>query len=415
MRFVTIVSLGLALLFFLAPVEAHCAEEGGGEAVSGKVSLAGKYDTNVDLVSPHNDERDEEGDIERVEDSFITELLFTLRYASNWDSPWRLDLELFEITNLHTEAISDAWGIGRGNINVGYAFGPNTISFLEEAKYFTEPDDTEFDYFRNSASLIYKRIFSPLWEASIGFESLVFVFPNTGSRHFDYHAHGGFMEVRNNWRPTFSTYYRYGLIYYDEGKHTHYIDDEEPDEPELGTPETGHRHTGEIGFEWFFAKKNSLIGAYTFQQDESSGDGERQIGEVRGEQEGLELDLEYDFTRHKGMLLYSRRLSERFTFSMYAELVHKVFPAKDVPPGAVGDEEDEEEEEEEGVEEEAGDDEDKFKKRTDVLFLTSAWITARLHGELYGKARYFYRMNDSTMKLEDFQSHVFYLGLEYRF
>ena len=79
------------------------------------------------------------------------------------------------------------------------------------------------------------------------------------------------MEVRNNWRPTFSTYYRYGLIYYDEGKHTHYIDDEEPDEPELGTPETGHRHTGEIGFEWFFAKKSSLIGAYTFQQDESSG------------------------------------------------------------------------------------------------------------------------------------------------
>jgi len=413
MRLITFVSLGLALLFFLAPVETPGAEEGGEKAVSGKVSLAGKYDTNVDLVSD-DVVYDEEGDLEMVEDSFITELSFTLRYASNWDSPWRLDLELFEITNLHTEAISDAWGIGRGNINVGYAFGPNTISFLEEAKCFTEPDDKEFDYVRNSASLIYKRILSSLWEASIGYENLVFVFPTPESRHFDYHAHGGFVEVRNNWRPTFSTYYRYGLIYYDEGKHTHYIDD---DEEEPGTPETGHRHTGEIGFEWFFAKKSSLIGAYTFQQDESSGDGERQIGEVRGEQEGLELDVEFDFTRHKGMFLYSRQISDRLTFSLYAELVHKVFPAKDVPPEDVEDGDEGGEEEEEVEEPDEGEEEDlyEFMKRTDVLFLTSAWITARIHGELYGKARYYFRMNDSTDPFEDFQSHVIYFGLEYRF
>lgn len=408
MRFATVVSLYVALSFLLMPVEAPSADDGEANAVSGEVSIAEKYDTNVDLVSPHITEPDEEGEVEKIEDAFVTEVSFTLRYRSNWDSPWHVDLELFEIANLHLGAISDTWGIGRGNMNVGYAFGPNTISFFEEAKYFTEPDDTEFDYFRNSATLLYKRILSPLWEASIGYENLAFVFPDPVSRHFDYYAHGGFVEVRNTWRPTFSTYYRYGLIYYDEGKHT-YSDDAAA---ELGTPETGHRHTGEIGFEWFFAQKNSLIGAYTFQEDESSGDGDRQIGEVRGEQENLELDVEFDFTRHKGMLLYSRRLSDRFTFSLYAELVHKVFPAKDIPLEAVGDEEDEEEA---GEEDDDDEDEDAFRKRTDVLFLTSAWITARLHGDLYGKARYFYRMNDSTMQLEDFQSHVIYLGLEYRF
>lgn len=382
MRSTTVVQLCVALLFILIPAESPCEEDEPGKVVSGKMSIAAKYDTNVDLVSDDSNLPDEEGEVSKVEDAFVNEVSFTLRFSPDWDSSWHLELELFEVTNFYVGMIGDTWGIGRGNLYASYVFGPNTISFLEEARYFSEPDDKELDNFRNTASIIFQRILSPLWQARVGYENVLRLFPE--SPFFDYDIHGVFGEVRNTWRPSFSTYYRYGYQTYGGRGHA-------APEDSLGMPGSGRRQTGEIGFEGFFARRNSLIGSYAFDRDRSSGDGIRQIGQIRGEQENLELDAEFNVDRHRGMLLFSRRAHDRITFSLYAELIHKKFPAR------------------------AGVDEDETRERKDVMFLASTWITARLHGGFYCKARYFYRMNDSTMDLESFQDHILSLGLEYRF
>lgn len=368
----------LAVLYL--PAAALGDEDDKEKIVSGKVSVAGKYESNVDLISenlPDDAEEDEE-----IEDAWITELSATLLLASTWASPWHLELELFVLADLFPQAFNDSWGIGRGNLTFSCSFGANTISLLDEIRYFTEPDDREFDHFRNSASLVYKRTFSPMWQGRIGYDNIAHVYPE--SRPFNYFVNGGFIEIRNIWAPAFSTYYYYGFQYYRGIGVTN-------NQETLGSPEEGVRHTGEVGFEWFFARKNSLIGAYVFQWDRSTNEGVRQIGDLRGEEENLELDAEFNFTRHKGSLLYSHRFNDRFTLSLYGEFNHKFFPE-----GAIT------------TDENSG-------KRTDLLWLGSVWFTARLVDELYAKIRYLYRANFSDDDREDFQDHIGYLGLEYRF
>lgn len=376
------VTLSMVLALLFSPAKAPGEGTDGEGAWSGKVSVAMKYDSNVDLLSGEVSLPDEEGEVSRVEDAFVNEVTLALRLSPELDSPWHFEFELFEVTNFHVGMVRDTWGIGRGNLYASYTFGPNTIGLIEEARYFSEPDDRELDNLRNAASIDFRRILSSLWEVRAGYENVLRRFPK--SSFFDYDLHGVFGEVRNTWSPAFSTYYRYGFQSYGGG-------DERPPGDGLGTPGSGKRHLGEVGFEWFFARGNSLIGSYAFDRDRSSGDGARQVGQIRGEQENLELDAEFDVDRHKWMGLYSRRCGDGVTFSLYAELIHKRFPARA-----------------------DGDDEENMERR-DLMFLGSAWATLRLRGELYGRARYFYRMNDSTSDIESFQDHILSLGLEYRF
>ena len=374
------------IAFFLSilvlPSFAFGEEPDEEKVVSGYVSLAGKYDTNVDLASEKVSDNAFEDD--EVEDAFITEVSGLILFSSPRVSSWQFEFELFGLTDLHihSERYDDSWYMGRGNLFLGYNFGANTISLLNESRYFSEPDDTELDNFKNSATLVYKRVFTSLWQGRIGYENMVHLFPE--STFFNYYVNGGFFELRNSWVPAFSTYYSYDFQYY-LGSYNSSTRDP------LSSPDAGLRHTGEIGFESFFARKNSLLGSYTFQVDDSSGQGVEQVGSFRGEDENLDVDAEFNFVKHKGTLLYSHRFNDRFTLSFYEEFIYKMFYERDSIITF------------------------KDKERSDHLFLSSVWFKARLVSELYAKTRYLFRMNQSSLNSEDFQDHIFYLGLEYRY
>jgi hypothetical protein len=378
MKTVPAVSGLLFLAILLLPVTVQADD--GQDVLSGYVSVAGKYDSNVDLLGEELPPDADPGD--SIEDAYISEISAMMLLKSPWNSRWYTELELYGLSDVHVNALDDTWAIGRGNVYLGYSFGDNTLSFTNEGKYFTEPDDTEFDNYRNSATLAYRRNFSPLWQGRIGYENILHIYPD--SEFFDYYANGVIVELRNTWLPGFSTYYNYGFQYY-QGSYNSSTDDPR------SSPEAGYRHTGEIGFESFFAKKNSLIGSYTFQVDDSSGQSIEQIGSFQGEDENLEVDAEFNFAKHKGTLLYSHRFNDRFTLSLYQEFIHKTFFERNKPRLF------------------------QAKERTDQLYLSSVWLRARLASELYAKARYLYRMNQSSTDYEDFQDHIFYLGMEYRF
>ena len=371
------VLLALSLAFASA---ARAGEEDEPDILTGKISVGEKYDSNVDLITEDYPEHLEEA--EKVDDAWITEVAATLDLASHWASPWQVEVEAFGLANLFHQSMGDSWGIVRGNLVVSYSKGPDTFSVLDEARYFSEPDDRDFDHFRNSASLVYKRELSSLWQLRVAYENIVHAYPE--SDYFDYLVNGGFVEVRNTWLFSFSTYYGYGFQYYD-GYGAETADDV------FGTPAYGYRHTAKLGFEWFFARANTLVGSYTFQRDDSPTNDVRQIGEIRGEEDNLEMDAEFNFSRHTGTLLYSHRFNDRFSLSLYGELIHKHFPESGSRAG------------------------DGVIQRSDWLMLGSAWLSARIYDGLYAKARYVYRTSQSTDPLEDFYDHIGYLGIEYRF
>ena len=380
MKTMNAVLVAIFMMILVCPAVGNSEETQGEKAISGYVSVVGKYDTNVDLSSDNIPEDAFEDD--EVEDAFINEISALLFFSTTKTSRWHAEFELYCITDLHVEAFDDTWYLGRGNLYLGYEFGDNTISLLNEMKYFSEPDDTELDNFENAVSLVYKRILSRRWQGRIGYENTVHLFPE--SNFFNYYLNGGFLEIRNPWLPALSTYYSYNFQYY-QGSYN--ASEKDP----LSSPEAGYRHTGEIGFESFFAGKNTLIGYYAFQVDDSSGQGVEQIGDYRGEDENLEVDAEFNFAKHKGTILYSHRFNNRFSLSLYGEYIYKLFFERNEQALFMG------------------------KERTDQLLLSSIWVKAELFSGLYAKTRYLYRMNESSSDYEDFQDHIFSLGLEYRF
>ncbi|MCB9479109.1 MAG: hypothetical protein H6683_05465 [Deltaproteobacteria bacterium] len=367
-----------ALALAPAPVEAGSA---AGHAVSGKVGVAAKYDSNVDLTSEENAPDLDEGEEEGPEPAQIVELNGLLRFRSPWESPWHLDVEASAIANIHSEETSDTWWVGQGFIDVGYAKGAGGVSATDQVRYFSEPDDTELDNIRNTAQLAYKRTFSPLWQARVAYENQFHTFLQTDE--FNYSGNGGVAEIRNTWAPTFATTYSYA--------YRHFEGDGDDGDGRVGSPKTSDRHTAQLGVEAMLGRRDSLLGSYTFESDAASSDGVYQLGENQGEDENLELDAEFDYVKHLASLLYSHRFGDRVTIAVYNELIFKTFTdSKGSFPGY---------------------DED----RTDTLYLGSAWVTVRLIDELYGRARYLYRENQSTIDFEDYQDHIVSGGLEYRF
>ena len=161
----------LSGLLLLVSIRAFGQEVDEPNPVSGKVGVAAKYNSNIELTSGVNDGNpltDEE-----IESAWICEITALLAYASSWDSPWHLDLELFGTSDVHVKTPEDSWIIGRGNLDFGYDFGASSLSLLDEVRYFTEPDDTDFDNIRNSASLVFRHMFSPLWQLKVGLNNAV--------------------------------------------------------------------------------------------------------------------------------------------------------------------------------------------------------------------------------------------------
>lgn len=379
MRAMRTVAIGVLLLTLGLPIFG-LAEEETPKIWSGQVSAAAKYESNVDLLS--DDIPEESPDFEKIDSARVVEVVAAVGYRSSWTSPWHLEASLLGLCDVFVESISDTWAVGRADLTTGVSFGANEFGVSSEARYFTEPDDSEFDNLRNNASTYYRRYLSDVWQIGVGYKNVVHVFPD--SAVFNNGAHGGYGEIRSNWTPGFSTYGRYEGLYF-QGR------GEMDDEGRLGAPSRVVRHSGEAGFEAYFASRHALIGAYSYFTDDAEDDGASQIGEIQAEAENLESEAEFDLSRHKATMLYSVRLGERFALSFYNELQAKSFnqPILDVDR--------------------------KVRDRDDFLWLTSTWLKARLTGELYGTARYLYRMNESSTRRFEFEDHIGLAGMEFRF
>ncbi len=369
--------LFLILGLLLAPAAGMAEDSEEKIIVRGQVSVAGKYDSNVDLIS--KEVNDDPNIDDEIDDAWITEISTWILVTSPWNSPLLMKLELYGLADLHVEAPEDSWALGRGNLEMGYKFGKNTLSISNESAYFTEPDDTDFDNYRNSAAVFYKRTLSDKWQAKAGYINTLHLY--TQNDRLDHMAHGGLSELQTTWDTALTTYYRFTYHQFQGLDHGSGNEDE-------SIVQAGRRMTGEIGFESFFKAKNFFTGSYAYQSDKNDNEVLDEIGEIKGEDESLESDDEFNNHKHKGMLLFHHRFNDRFSIAFYEEFIHKTVLAE--------------------TDEYDGD-------RVDLLFCTSSWFNVRLWKKLYAKTLYLYRMNDSTYDRKDFQDHIGQLGLVYRF
>lgn len=335
--------------------------------VEGTVGVYAKYNSNLDLSS-------EKGTGRRA--ALIGEPAADLRLAKTWGPDWWLDLEFSGQADLHAEHAEENWFFNRSRLSLGRALGEDALNLSSEFRYFTVPDRNRFDFFRHTGLLSYKKILSPLWQMRIGYDNVVTRYPQGGN--FDYAMNGFFAEVRNTWNAAFSTYYAYDFQAY-QGSF-------DPLENNPNTsPDEGARHTGELGFDWLISPAQTLSGAYLFQSDVSEM-GVQRIGDFEGREESQESEADFDLSKHKATLLYSRHLSPRLTLSSYAEWIYKNFDEEDELPG-----------------------------RTDALFLSSTHLKIRWSGDLAFKLRYLFRSGQSSLDSQDYRNHIVFLGPEYRF
>ena len=116
----------------------------------------------------------------------------------------------------------------------------------------------------------------------------------------------------------------------------------------------------------------------------------QQIGDFEGNENSQDSEAEFDLSKHKVTLLYSRRISRQLTLSSYAEFIHKKFHSEDDPPIP-------------------------RKKRTDSLYLSSTHLKIRWSRDLAFKLRYLFRANQSSVNSQDYRDHIVFVGPEYRF
>jgi len=340
---------------------------------NGTVGIYAKYNSNLTLVDEKSTGLDQK-------DAFIGEPSADLRLSKSWGSDWWLDLGLSGQADLHTEHAEENWFFHRGHLSLGRALGEDSINLSSEVRYFTVPDRDRFDFFRHTGLLTYKKVLSPLWQLRVGYDNIVTRYPRSGS--FDYAMNGFFAEIRNTWNLDFSTYYTYDFQAY-RGSF-----DPLENNPN-SSPDEGFRHTGECGFDWLISGVQTLSGTYLFQLDVSEM-GVQQIGDFEGNEDSQDSEAEFDLSKHKVTLLYSRRLSRNLTLSSYAEWIHKEFHGEDDPPIP-------------------------RERRTDALFLSSTHLKIRCSRDLTFKLRYLFRTNQSSLDSQDYRDHIVFVGPEYRF
>jgi hypothetical protein len=365
--------VALALVLFCSHSASLQAQSADGNAMrfSGALGLNTKYNSNLELSDTGGAER---------KDAFIGEPTADLRLAKSWGPDWWLDLSFAGQANLHTEHTEENWYFNRGHLSLGRVFGENSANLSSEVRYFTEPQDDRYDFVRHTGLLSYKRVFSPLWQARLGYQNITTQYPQSPS--LDYFVNGAFVEVRTTWSFNLSTYYSYDLQSY-EG-----TADPQENNPNPA-PEDGLRHTLRLGFDWLAPPRHVLNGTYTFQNDQSEDEG-LEIGEFEGHEESQDNEAEFGLTKHKATLLYSFRLNRRTTISAYEEWIYKNFDPDDklVPPKP---------------------------GRTDILFLSAVHAKYKWTDAWRLKFRYLFRMNNSSASGEDYTDHIIFIGPEYSF
>jgi hypothetical protein len=378
-----LISVTLAYVLITTPAAAANDASREPSLLSGKVGVTGKYDSDMTLTLGQYGQK-------AHSDDAIEEVSATVELDKTVNENWHLNLEIQGLGNWPLENRNSTWYVGNSNLYIGYARDKNTISLLDTSRYFTVPGDRHFDFFRNSATLSYKRVLSERWELGIGYENIANAYMKNAD--LNYILNGGLLELRNPWTPLLSTYYTYGFHYY-RGKMGASQED--------GTSSLsgGFRHTAEIGLDWVFAGKNNVTAAYIFQVDNSEQDNWVQHGDFQGDQGSLESEADFNFIKNKGTLLFSHRFNKRFSLTLYNEFIYKHYLSRALEGNPV--------DTLNGVE--------VVPARTDMLFLTSAWLSVRLLNDVFGKIRYIFRMNESTQNEYDYTNHIGSIGLEFHF
>jgi hypothetical protein len=360
--------------------------------LSGVLGLSGKYNSNLNLVDNN------EGAPPR-QDAFLVEPNASLRLSGTWDPRWWLALEYSGQANFHSDHSGEDWYFNRGSLALSRFFGPHSLNLSSQLRHFTEPGNDRYDFVRHTGLLSYRHHFSQLWQARAGYENIVTRYPQT--RSLDYTVHGLFVEARNTWTTDLTTYYLLDLQYYRGTA------DPQENNPNA-SPEEGKRRAIKIGFDWVLSPQRLLSGTYTFQDDQSdTADGVRQINDFEGYEGSQDIEAEFDLRKHKTTLLYSHRWGRRYTVSIYGEWIRKRFNQTieiDL---------------ETGKEDGADDDENEIKlsgeRRTNSLFLSSAFVKARLNDRWRLKLRYLFRLQRSSAPRQDYTDHLFFFGPEFSF
>lgn len=344
-----------------------------GVRFSGTLGVYAKYNSNLTLVDEKSTGLDRK-------DAFIGAPAADLRLAKSWGPDWWLDLAFSGQADWHTEHAEENWFFNRAHFSMGRAFGEDSVNLSSEVRYFAVPDRDRFDFVRHTGLLTYKKVLSPLWQLRVGYDNIVARYPH--GRNFDYSMNGFFAEIRNTWSLDFSTHYIYDFQAY-RGSF-----DPLENNPN-SSPDEGGRYTGECGFDWLISGAQTLSGTYLFQLDVSEM-GVHQIGDFEGNENSQDSEAEFDLSKHKATLLYSRRLSRKLTLSSYAEWIRKKFHGEDDEPIP-------------------------RKGRTDALFLSSTYLKIRWSRDLSFKIRYLFRTNQSSLDSQDYRDHIVFVGPEYRF
>lgn len=364
-------------LFLISAFPANAQEAKKEEkSLHASVGIAAKYDSNLELTN-------KEVTGEDLKDSLGWEMTANLGLEKKFGQNWWLDADLFTIANWYLER-EESWYFGKGSCYVGHSIGDHMVSVFDQIRYFVLSNETEaneFDFVRNTAIVAYQYALSPFWQLRTGYENLLTFYP--GFSFYNYLVNGGFVELRNVWTLTFSTYVTYDFQVYQRD----FTNAEHPD----GDAGLGFKHTGKVGFEGFFLKKNVLIGTYTFQIDRSLSEGVSQVEAFEGEEESLDVEAEFNYLKHKGTLLYSHRFNDRLSLSFSEELIYKRFV----------------EGEEDLLEWEF--------LRSDILVLSSIFLKVGLFEHWSAKAKYLFRMGESSVHANDFYDHLVYLGIQYGF
>ena len=384
-------ALAAALVVLAAPAPARgTGPDGEGFDLGGTVGLFGKYNSNLNLddTGPGGPGR---------KSAFLAEPNAALRLSGTWDPRWWLDLEYAGQGNFHARHGGENWYFNRARLALSRFIGPHSLNLSSQVRHFTEPGDDRHDFLRHTGILSYRHRFSDRWQARAGYENILTRYPETPS--LDYTVHGLFAELRTAWTPRLTTHYLVDLQYYRGTA------DPQENNPNA-SPEEGNRNTFRVGFDWVTSKRGLLSGTYTFQDDQSdTADGVQQIGEFEGYEESQDIEAEFDLRKHKATLLYSQRWGRRFTFAAYGEWIRKRFDQTI-------------EIEQEGTDED-GDEEEEIKlpgeRRTNTLFLSSAFLKARIDDRWRLKLRYLFRLQRSSAPRQDYTDHIIFFGPEFSF
>ena len=352
---------------------AETSREDSRARLSGTLGLYAKHNSNLTLVDEKSTGLDQK-------DAFIGAPEADLRLSKAWGADWWLDLALPGQADWHTEHAEENWFLNRAQFSLGRALGEDSVNLSSEIRYFSVPAGDQFGVVRHTGLLTYRKVISPLWQLRVGCDNIATRYPRNKS--FDYSMIGFYAELRNTWNLDFSTYYTCDFQAY-RGSF-----DPRENNPN-SSPDEGGRYTGECGFDWLISGAQALSGTYLLQLDVSEM-GVHQIGDFSGSEETQDSEAEFDLSKHKVTLLYSRRINRKLTLSSYAEWIRKKFHGEDDLPLL-------------------------RKGRIDALFLSSTHLKIRWSQDLCFRIRYLFRTNQSSLDSQDYRDHILFLGPEYRF